>query len=297
MTTNNPSKQALIQNILIGVLIILVGVMGILYFVEKKKNIQQVEVNEDLNYAKDSIENRLVDMISEYETLKTNNNEINEQLLGEKERVKELLQRIRNERNYSHSKFTEYEKELGTLRKIMRSYIVQIDSLNQSNIALRSENRTVKKQIQKVETEKEEITKRFDEAAEKVDIASSLRPINISLFGVNRNDRDVSRSRNVMKFKTCFTIDANQIAKPGARYIYVRVRRPDKLTIENQQNDTIIIDEIPIIYSARREIDYQNQSMDVCVYVDAPENLPKGIYQVDIYADLRYIGTGSTTLK
>lgn len=297
MTTNNPSKQALIQNILIGVLIILVGVMGILYFVEKKKNIQQVEVNEDLNYAKDSIENRLVDMISEYETLKTNNNEINEQLLGEKERVKELLQRIRNERNYSHSKFTEYEKELGTLRKIMRSYIVQIDSLNQSNIALRSENRTVKKQIQKVETEKEEITKRFDEAAEKVDIASSLRPINISLFGVNRNDREVSRSRNVEKFKTCFTIDKNPIAKSGARYIYVRVRRPDRITIENQERDTVMIDEMPIVYSARREIDYQNQSMDVCVYVDAPEDLPKGIYQVDIYADLRHIGTGSTTLK
>lgn len=297
MTENNSSKQALVQNILIGVLTILVGVMGVLYFVEKKKNIQQVEINVDLNHTKDSIENRLVDMISEYETLKTSNNEINAQLLEEKERVKELLQRIRNERNYSQSKFSEYEKELGTLRKIMRSYIVQIDSLNQSNIALRSENRTVKKQIQQVETEKDEISKKFDEAAEKVDIASALRPINIIVEPVNRRGRDVSRARNVEKFKVCFTIDKNLIAKPGSRYIYVQVTRPDQQTIENQQGDTLYIDEQPIIYSARREIDYQNESMDVCVYVDAPEDLPKGTFKVDIYADLRHIGSGSTSLK
>jgi predicted nuclease with TOPRIM domain len=285
------------QNILIGVLTLLVGLLGVLYFVEKKKNIQQVEVNVDLTNTRDSLENRLVDMISEYESLKTNNQEINTQLLGEKERVKELLTRLRNERSYSHSKFAEYEKELGTLRKIMRSYIVQIDSLNQSNIALRSENRDVKRKMQEVETERKEISKKFEEASEKVDIASVLRPINIAAEGLSKRGRDVSRARNVEKIKVCFTLDKNPIAKPGNRFIYVRVVRPDNLAVENTQRDTLFIGQEPVVYSARREVDYQNEALDVCIFVDIANEIPKGNYRLELFADNRHIGNGSVSFK
>ncbi len=294
---NGTTKQSLIQNILIGVLTLLVGLLGVLYFVEKKKNIQQVQINVDLTNTKDSLENRLVEMISEYDNLKTNNQEINAQLLSEKERVKDLLSRLRNERSYSQSKFAEYEKELGTLRKIMRSYIVQIDSLNQSNIALRSENRDVKRKMQEVESERQEISKKFEEAAEKVDIASVLRPINIVAEGLSKRGRDVSRARNVEKIKICFTLDKNPIAKPGNRFIYVRVTRPDNVVIENPQRDSVMVGEEAVVYSARREVDYQNESLDICIFVDIENEIPKGTYRLELYADQRHIGSGSVSFK
>ncbi len=294
---NGSSKQSLIQNLLIGVLTIMVGVLGVLYFVEKKKSVEQIEINIDLSNTRDSLESRLVDMISEYENLKTNNQEINNQLLSEKEKVKELLTRLRNERSYSHAKFEEYEKELGTMRKIMRSYIVQIDSLNQSNIALRSENRDVKRKIKEVETEREEISKRYEEASEKVSIASVLRPINITAEGLSKRGRDVSRARNVEKIKVCFTLDKNPIAKPGNRYIYVAITKPNGIGIENNEADTIYIDETPIVYSAKREVDYQNESLDVCVFVDIKSEISKGNYKLELFADKHKIGEGSVYFK
>lgn len=294
---NQSSKQSIIQNILIGALSIMVVLLGVLYFVEKKKNVEQVEINIDLTTTKDSLESRLVEMITEYETLKTNNKEIENQLITEKERVKELLTRLRNERNYSQSKFAEYEKELGTMRKIMRSYIVQIDSLNQSNIALRSENRDVKKKIKVVESERAELNKKYEEASEKVDIASVLRPINIVGEGLSKRGRDVSRARNVEKIKVCFTIDKNPIAASGSRYVYLKITRPDGIIIENQQNDTLFIDNTPILYSAKREIDYQNEALDVCIYVDILTKIPKGDYKIELFADKRAIGEGRLFLK
>ncbi|HPW65471.1 MAG TPA: hypothetical protein PLS84_00155 [Salinivirgaceae bacterium] len=291
------SKQSLIQNILIGVLTLMVGLLGVLYFVEKKKKVEQIEINVELTTTKDSLENRLVEMISEYEMLKTDNQEINQQLLSEKEKVKELLTRLRNERNYSHAKFEEYEKELGTMRKIMRSYIVQIDSLNQSNIALRSENRDVRQKIKKVETERAEIDKRYQEASEKVNIASVLRPINIVGEGLSKRGRDITRARNVDKIKVCFTLDQNPIAIPGNRYIYLSVTQPNGIVMSSNQGDTLLVGDTPILYSARREVDYQNESLDVCIYVDVKTEIPKGTYKLELYADNHKIGEGSVSFK
>ncbi|HON18784.1 MAG TPA: hypothetical protein PK990_06400 [Salinivirgaceae bacterium] len=290
------SKKGTVQDILIIILSVLTIGLGILYFMEKKKNIQQVEVNVELTNTKDSLETRLEQMIEEYDNLKTNNEQIRVQLLAEKEKVKDLLTRLRNERDYSRAKIAEYEKELGTLRKIMRSYIVQIDSLNQSNVALRAENKQVKQKIKAIETEREEISKKLEEASEKVDQASVLRPINIEAQTFNHRGKEVSRARNVEKIKVCFTLDQNPIAKPGNRFIYVQITGPEGI-IPNAEQDSVLVDGEKYLYSAKREVDYQNQSIDVCLFVDVTGELTKGIYKIELFADKRHIGTGSFTLK
>ncbi len=295
MTEN--SKQHQTQNILIAILLVLTLGLSVLYFREKSKNIKQVEINTELTVTKDSLQGRLVEMILEYDNLKTNNEEINRQLLAEKEKVRELLTRLQRERNFSQAKFTEYERELATLRKIMRSYIVQIDSLNQSNIALRQENQQVKKRIQQVETERAQISKKLEEASEKVDLASVLRPINIFALGLTRRGKEATRARNVEKIKVCFTLDQNPIAKPGNRFIYVQVTAPGGAIIPNEQQDSVNVDGEKLLYSARREVDYQNESLDVCIFVDVTDELPKGIYKIELFADNRHIGTSSFTLK
>jgi len=297
MENSKKSKQSLVQNILIIILTVLVVVVGSLYFVEKKRNYEVSEANVDLTNSKDSLENRLVEMISGYETLKTNNNEINEQLIAEKQRVVELLTKLRNESSYSRAKIREYERELTTMRKIMQSYIVQIDSLHQSNVSLRAENKNVKQQIQKVEIESKELTKKYEEASEKVGIASALRAINITGEGMSKREKDVSRARNIDKFKICFTLDQNYVAPAGSRYVYVQITRPDNIKIENDHRDTLFTSERPVVYSARREVDYQQEALDVCIYVEAKSEMPKGTFKIELFADKRSIGRGSMSFK
>lgn len=51
----------------------------------------------------------------------------------ERQRADSLMQRLKQERSWSLAKIKQYEKEVGTLRTIMRGYLHQIDSLNTLN--------------------------------------------------------------------------------------------------------------------------------------------------------------------
>jgi hypothetical protein len=52
------------------------------------------------------------------------------------------------------------------------------------------------------------------------------------------------------------------------------------------------------IYSAMREIDYQGEDLDVCVYYgNENEQFSKGEYTVDIYSGGALIGNGQLLFK
>ena len=53
-----------------------------------------------------------------------------------------------------------------------------------------------------------------------------------------------------------------------------------------------------ISYSEKKEIDYQNKSVDLTIYFDIRNgNLSKGNYKVNIYCDQNLIGSDSFSLK
>jgi archaellum component FlaF (FlaF/FlaG flagellin family) len=52
-----------------------------------------------------------------------------------------------------------------------------------------------------------------------------------------------------------------------------------------------------ILYSAKREIDYQNKDVDMCIYWTNNGSLTEGVYNVDIYCDGKQIGSDTFMLK
>jgi predicted nuclease with TOPRIM domain len=296
-SNGNKNRSNLFYNITLAILTLAVIGLAWLYYTEKEKNKVQVQENVELNIQKDSIESNLENMIAEYESLQTTNDEVNKELLAEKERVQELLKKLRNERYYSRSKFKEYEKELGTLRKIMRSYIVQIDSLNQSNIALRQENRQVRTKYKDVQSQNEELTTKVEEATQKVEVASILRAINITAAGLNENGKERTRTKQINKFRACFTIDQNRVVEAGAKTIYLRIITPADFVMENQQLDSVKVSGTNVMYSAKRDLDYNNESIDLCIYYQVYETLPEGVYKFEIIHGNHIIGTSQMVLK
>lgn len=294
---NSKNHSNLFYNITLAILTLAVVGLAYLYYIEKGKNRVQMTVNVELNHTKDSLEQNLENMIAEYESLQTTNDEVNKELLEEKERVKSVLNKLRNERNYSRSKFNEYEKELGTLRQIMRSYIVQIDSLNQSNIALRQENKQVRTKFKDVQTQNVELTEKVEEASRKVEVASVLRAINITAHGLNSNGKERNRAKQINKFRVCFTIDQNKIVEQGSKSIYLRIITPAEFVLENQQLDSVRVNNSKIMYSAKRDLEYNNEAIDMCIYYQVYEKLPEGEYVFEIIHNNHIVGTTKLELK
>jgi len=52
-----------------------------------------------------------------------------------------------------------------------------------------------------------------------------------------------------------------------------------------------------IVYSAKREVDYQNQDASMCIYWKNKDELITGQYMVDIFADGNMIGSTTFILK
>lgn len=297
-STSAPRKKMdLIYFIVILILLVSNGFFAYkFYTMRKEKVFVEVELK-DTGAEKANLEKEFNDMLAQYDALKTDNSKISSELEEEKTKIKEMLDEIKNLKSANYYQISQYKKELGTLREIMRSYIVQIDSLNTRNKLLVEENKQVKTDFQKVKSEKETLQVKTDDLSQKVDVASALRAISISPLPVNEKGKEVTKAKKVIRIKVCFTLTENAIAKTGNRIVYLRIARPDKEILPNTEGGMFDYEGNQILYSAKREIDYQNKDVDMCVYWANTGNLTEGVYTVDLFSEGKQIGTATFALK
>ena len=115
-----------VMYVLAGVAVLL-AVALIFIWSQKSSLIRELEVEkQDLTAQMENLQNDYASLSSDYDS-------INSQLDTSRAEVANLLERIKKTDATNRAKMRQYEKELGTLRSIMRNYIVQIDSLNTLN--------------------------------------------------------------------------------------------------------------------------------------------------------------------
>jgi FlaG/FlaF family flagellin (archaellin) len=292
MTDTNsitPSGEVTKRNVPVGMItisIILAGALIFLvfrYFGQKNK---MVEMETALTQEKDSLANELRLMVVAYDTLRTNNDSLNASLEREKERIIRLLSV--NASNLQLIK--KYKNEITTMREIMKSYIVQIDSLNTRNKFLVAENTEIHQQIKQVRNTNTELSKVKEELSTKVEIASVIQAKDILAVSLNKKRKETTRINLLDKLRICFTLRENPLAKAGQKVVYMRVLRPDSLVITSSPDNLFEYKNNKIIYSARREVDYMNQDIEMCIFLDNTGDFIIGNYSVELYLEDNIIG-------
>jgi hypothetical protein len=274
-----PVSMIAISIILAGALVFLV----FMYFGQKNK---MVEMETVLTQEKDSLAKELRNMVFAFDTLKTNNDTLKAGVEKQKNRIVQLL--AINASNVTLIK--SYKNEIKTMRDIMKSYIVQIDSLNTRNKILISENTEIRQQIAQVRNTNTELSKVKEELSSKVEIASLIQAKNITAVSLNKKRKETSRINLLDKLKICFTLRENPLAKAGQKEVFMRVIRPDSLVITNSSNNLFEYKGTKIIYSANRAIDYMNQDIEVCIFLDNTGDFIIGNYSVELYLEDNIIG-------
>ena len=270
----------IVTSIVLAVALIFLVVM---YF-EKKSKMKEMETA--LTQEKDSLANELRHMVIAFDTLKTNNDTLKAGMEKQKNKIVQLLSI-----NASNVRLIKsYKSEITTMREIMKSYIVQIDSLNTRNKMLTSENTEIKQQITQVRNTNTELSKVKEELTSKVDIASVIQAKNIVAVSLNKKRKETTRINLLDKLRICFTLRENALAKPGQKDVYMRVLRPDSLVIATSPDNLFEFKGNKIIYSANRQVDYMNQDIDVCIYLDNKGDFIVGNYSVELYLDDNIIG-------
>jgi len=177
------------------------------------------------------------------------------------------------------------------MREIMKSYIVQIDSLNTRNKLLSEENQNIKEQITTVQKTNVELTKVREELSSKVEIASVIQAKDVVASTLNKSSKETTRFDRFEKLRICFTLRENPIAEAGKKTVYLRIIRPDSLVITSSPDNLFDYNKSKMIYTESREVDYINQDVDMCIFVNNSDDFILGNYRAELYLDGNIIGS------
>ena len=286
-------NEGTLKKIVIALAVVAAILVGTLAYVWISKN----TLAEDLNGEKAALTEEMVALQNDYSILSTDNDSLNVQLEREREKVEQLIERVKKTEATNRSKIRQYEKELGTLRSIMKHYIVQIDSLNTLNTALRADAAAARKEAEKNKKQYEELRSTTDEYAKQVEIGSVIKGRDISLVAINASGKETDRSSRADKLKACVSLVENSIAKRGYKEVFIRIKGPDGILLTDDQQRIFEFDGESLIYSASREVDYQGEDIEICIFFSGTQEYQKGVYTVDVYSNDAKLGSADLLLR
>jgi hypothetical protein len=275
---NLTSKQSLIAIVVLAVVCIFLGAQ---LFLGNKNYDELTNEYGQLEIDKEQVVFDLEKMRFSYDTLQTENSMIIAEIAAQRDRVDDLL--------------TKVKKEAETLRTIMKGYIATIDSVNQLNKALTVENSEMRDRVEEVQDRNSLLEERQENMSEIIEVGRVLQCVEIEAMGVrilsSGRQRETSRADRTDMIKVCFALLENRISEPGSKLLHLRITGPNEQVLLSGDEDG---------YSASRTIDYANKRLNACVFYTKEgegSSLEPGTYLVEILEEEVVIGSSTIDMR
>lgn len=294
-TTSKPTGNNKRLYLIIGIIAAVLIAISVLFYIQNR---EMNTIVEHLNVEKTILTEEYQKLAFNYDSLHSDNDTLNLMLEMERERIAQLVEELKTLKATNTARIREFQKELTTLRGVLRTYIVQIDSLNQRNEVLTRENIEHRRRYTQIQSSFRELEEVKTTLQEKVTIASRLDVTNLMAEGLNPSGRKTDRSNRIAKIRVCFTVLKNVTAPVGMKDFYLRIERPDGQLLLHALDDKFRHEDADINYSAMRSIEYGGEETDVCIFYDADAGeLLSGEYIADVFADGFHLKSLRFTLR
>ncbi len=279
-----------IMIVLIVVAVVLAGVLAFIWY-------QKSTLVKELTLEKQDLTEQMIALQNDYATLSSDYDDINLQLDSSRTEVQMLIEKITKTEATNRSKIRQYEKELGTLRSIMRNYIVQIDSLNTLNRQLTADAAAARREAAESRKRQQELSRTVEDLTGQVAAGSVIKARGLRMEAYNSSDKVTDRSSLVVRLLATLSLVENDLAPKGPVRVYVRIKGPDGILLTNDTQRTFELDGEPMIASASREVDYQGKEVELSIYLNDVTGYVKGIYTVEAFTDQTRLGTAELMLR
>ena len=289
------NKKVLIP-LIVAIAVLLAGVAYLGVGLVKQRQANK-EMEELAALDKKEMENEYEQFARQYSEMKTqiNNDSIVAQLTQEQMRTQKLLEELRQVKSNDAREIARLKKELATVRAVLRSYVLEIDSLNRLNQDLREENSRVKGQYNEATRQIAGLSSEKASLSEKVAIAAQLDATGINMIAKKKNGKAVRRIKDCKSIEVSFRITRNVTATNGVRTFYVRITTPSGDVLGG--GGTFAYENRNFECSMKKSVEYTGEETPVTVYRQVGEFLSKGTYTVSIFADGNMIGSRSFTFS
>ena len=283
-------KKGLLTGLIVVILALIGGLAYLFMNLQEQKQVNR-DMQELAELDKQEMENEYERFALQYSEMKTqiNNDSIVEQLTQEQLKTQKLLEELKKVKADDAREITRLKKELATVREVLRSYIIQVDSLNRLNESLKAENSRVSAELEQRTQQVAGLSSEKASLSEKVAIAAQLDATNIQMSLLNKRDKATRKLKDTKKIQVNFTITRNVTASNGYRTIYVRITNPGGNTLGG--GGTFGYENRTLECSMKKSVEYTGEEVAVSTYWNVTQMLEGGQYRVSIFADGNMIGS------
>lgn len=289
--------------ILLALLLIGNGTFGWLWWKEKHRADVIVVEKEQIIIERENVKSELLSLQDQYASLQTSDKALQEELDGKRAEIAQLIEEAEKHKDDAYV-IAKLKKETETLRKIMKHYVVQLDSLNTLNKTILAEKDKVNEDLNTEKGRTDQLAKDRDALQNTVKIGSVLEAENPKATGVkfkSGGTKEVitNKASRVERIKVSFALGENRIAKQGTRPVYVRITTPDgkELTKSDDESNLISFNGSRGFYAGKQDVNYANEKVNVDVFCSGPSEFIPGKYLIDIICDEVIVGQTNITLK
>ena len=250
-----------------------------------------------LEGEKAELAQQMVALQSDFENLNSDYESINHQLDTSREQVAQLIEKLNKTEATNRAKIRQYEKELGTLRSIMKGYIVQIDSLNTLNKRLTADAAAARQEAAESRRANEELTAQVENLSSQVNAGKVLKARGITLTAHYGNDKVGDRHSRVRYMMANLSLLENSLAERGPVRVYVRVKDPEGVLLMNNESGEFLVNGVAMQATASREVDYEGAEVDLSIYINDTGEFVKGIYTLEAYTEKGLLGRAECLLR
>lgn len=280
------NDKKFVITLIVVISVILTGLLVIFLIQNRQMN----EIVTAFDEEKTELMGEYQELVYQYDSLIPQNDSILFRLEIEQQKVVQLLEELETVKVTNASKIREYQKELSTMRSVMKHYVYQIDSLSRLNEELRAENKQVAQRFEQATQVVDQLEKEKETLSKKVEIASQLEASDFEVETLNDRGRRTRRLSKTAKIEICFKLSKNITAPVGEKPVYLRITAPNNEVLVKHPDQTFTFQDKDILYSILRVVEYESETMQVCAYWKVEEFLFEGEYRVDVFTDGFLIG-------
>ncbi len=274
-----------------------------LWLMERNRANTVVVEKQEVVVQRDNVTDDLRALQQEYATLETSDQNVQKELEEKKTQIAELLVQAEKHKDDAYI-ISKLRKETETLRKIMKHFVVEIDSLNTLNKTITAEKEKVSADLDSEKNKTSKLSKDKEALQSTVNLGSILKATNPAAKGVKfksggTKEVETNKASRVERIKVSFVLGENKIAKRGIKPIYVRIISPDGKEICKSEDDGNMFkfNGSRGYYAAKQDVNYSNDDLAVDVMCPNPKGFIPGKYLITIGCDDVVIGETSITLK
>lgn len=317
---NTQSKQNLTA-ILIGIIILLLGAVGYLWYnlnkVSNKSQVQQTEMME-LQKVQAELDQDYQAALESLEEMRGSNTQLNALIDSQKEELKAQKEKI-NGLIWTKKELDKARAELKTLNVNVAKYLADIQQLKEENKLLTEDNSKLTQNLEaevkakegvieernSLTQEKENLSKTNAALGSKVDMANSIKINFMEVKGYEVRDggklKEKSKAKDIEMLRVCFLTETNMVTPSGQKKFFIRIINPlgETVAVDDQGAGVLTnkLDNSQVRYTTSGDITYKNEDTNACIDWTVPNALAKGDYKIEMYNNGFLVGKGQFKLK